>query len=309
MGTIVRLLPRLCLLGVAAGAILILAERAQDAHAQEHQPGPHAHAPAAPELPPVFTDHPRGPHVATPAPAITLSVPLISVPVVEAPAPPAPRALSPPHVPDAPDTPNVDARTVTGAVGTRPEVPPIGQPEPLLPELPELPELPGLPELPQLPDVPLLPEVRELSAPLSPSEGVLGLSASPPSIATAPTAAPDRAATALAAAPAPAPVASTDAGGMPARLDIDVVSPRAPPSETPPPARHPCPDGQTPEPIDADQAGFLSSGVDDAKPAAESFDAALSCASALLRDPLLRPDEPLLRDRDLSRFGANSRRS
>lgn len=278
MGTIVRLLPRVCLLGVAAGAILILAERARDAHADVPSP-PSVTAPALPDL-------------AT-APVVTGAVPLI--PAVETPMPPAPRALSPPPVPDAPVAPVIDPSTVTGAVHALPDVPPVAPPAPLLPELPELaglpdvPLLPELPALPQLPDVPLLPEVPELPAPSPPSEGVLGLSASPGSIAPAPTAAPGRAATAPAAGPAPAPVASTDAGGTPARLDTDVVAPRAPPTETPP-ARHPCPDGQTPELTDADQAGYLLSGVNDAKPDAEPFDAARSCASALLRDPLVRPD-------------------
>src|SRR5947209_8366193 len=48
MRTIVRVLPRLVLLGVAGGALLVLAERAQEAHAQASDPPA---APASPSVP------------------------------------------------------------------------------------------------------------------------------------------------------------------------------------------------------------------------------------------------------------------
>jgi hypothetical protein len=237
MGAIVRLLPRLFLLGLAAGALLVLADRARDAHAQAPHP------------------------------------------------PTAPPALSPPRVPDAPDTPDVDAGTVTGAVGALPAVPTVAPPEPLLPQLPELPQLP---DVPGLPDVPQVPEVPELPAPRQAPDGVLGLSAAPAPIAPSPSAAPRRPSSAPEAEPPPAGVASTEASGVPAGLDTDVVAARAPPRVTP--SRHPCPDGETSEPTDADQAACLASGVDDANRGGESFDEPCSRASALLRDPLLRPD-------------------
>src|SRR5438477_633425 len=50
MRTIVRVLPRLVLLGVAGGALLVLAERAQEAHAQASDP-PATELPELPELP------------------------------------------------------------------------------------------------------------------------------------------------------------------------------------------------------------------------------------------------------------------
>jgi hypothetical protein len=242
METIVRLLPRIILLGVAGAALLILAEYAQEAHAQAPAPPgvangppdlPPGHASAVPEqLTTASLVPPTAPAIAA-APPIALSAPPITL-------------SAPPMLPAVPDLP-------------------------VLPAVPELRSLPDLPTAPGLPDLPTAPGLPDLPAVPVPSD------------------APFHAPSAPTDAPTPASVPSTDAWGMPAGLDIDVVAARAAPNETPP-ARDACPDGSTPQSTDAEQAGFLSSGVDDANPGAQSFDAARSSASALPRDPLLRPD-------------------
>ena len=274
-------------MGVAAAALFVLAERAQDAHADAPAP-PDLPLPTAPDLRPLTPEArslPR-PHLPEPFTAIAPAAPTIA-------APPLPVVVLP--APRAPEVVGADPSTVTGAVHAQP---PVAPPEPLvpappelppLPEPPDLPDLPELPELPELPDVPdvlPLPEVPELPAPTEPADAVLGFTAPRP--ASPAPAVPVRASFATSAL-APAHVGSSDTGAMTAGLDNDAVAARAPPSDTPP-SRHPCPDGETPQPTDADQAGFLSSGVADTNSGAESFRQARSCAPVLLRDPLLRPD-------------------
>src|SRR5207248_9053362 len=82
MRTIVRVLPRLVLVGVAGGALLVLAGRAQEAHAQASDP------PAAPAWP---------------------SVPSADLPPVTTPPPTTPPAPAPPPVPEAPSPPTVSS--------------------------------------------------------------------------------------------------------------------------------------------------------------------------------------------------------
>src|SRR2546421_451400 len=87
MRTIVRVLPRWVLLGVAGGALLVLAERAQDADAQTLDPIAAPTVPAV-ELPPVTTP----PATTPPAPALPPApeLPPIAPPTIPIPAPTAP---------------------------------------------------------------------------------------------------------------------------------------------------------------------------------------------------------------------------
>jgi hypothetical protein len=253
MGTIVRLLPRLLLLGVAGAALLILADRAQEANAQA--PAPPSVANLPPDLPPGH------------APALHEQLPITS--------------SAPPTIPVT-----LPAASSARSLADLPVLPAV----PGLPDLPDLPDLPPLPDLPTAPRLPDLPITSSASpTPTTLADGVLGLGGAPKPAVPAATDAPFRAPSAPTDRLSPASVPSTDAGAIPAGRDIEVVAARAPPNETAP-APHPCPDGSTPHSTDGDQAGFLLSGVDDASTGAQSFDAARSCASALPRDPLLRPD-------------------
>jgi hypothetical protein len=116
MRAFVRLLPRLLLLGVAAAALLVLAERERSAHAEV--------------LPPVTTPEPPA---APPVPTLP------TLPSVDAPAPPAPLVPAPAAAPDP--------GSLTGAVGPLPDVPEVAPPESLLPDLPALPALPDVPDV------------------------------------------------------------------------------------------------------------------------------------------------------------------
>jgi hypothetical protein len=105
MRAFVRLLPRLLLLGVAAAALLVLAERERSAHADTLRPLP------------------------TPAPPAAAPAALAPRPVLPAPA-----------LPSAPVP-----TTLTGAAGPLSGVPEVAPPEPLLPDLPPVPEVPDVP--------------------------------------------------------------------------------------------------------------------------------------------------------------------
>jgi hypothetical protein len=181
------------------------------------------------------------------------------VPTVVLPAPDVPGA------PTAPGLPGIDPGGVTGTVGPLPDVPEVPAPEATLPELPELPD----------PTVPL--------------EGVLDLSAAPAPVAPAPVNSPDRAPSVPVPDPAPSRVALVETGGLFAGFDIGSPPARAPPTD-PPGSPHPCPGGGSTHSTRADPAAFLPPGADDASRRAGLLAEARAYASALLRDPLLRPD-------------------
>ena len=297
MRTIVRVLPRLVLLGVAGGALLVLAERAQEAHAQASDPPAAPASPSVPsaDLPPVTTPPPTTP----PAPA--------PPPVPEAPAPPptVPPAVPVP-TPTAPTTPAIPGVTAV------PEVPAPGPaPVPSAPDIPGVPAAPGIPgidtgrvvgPLPNVPDVPDVPEVPEVSTPATelpelpelpdpaiPPDGVLGLSAAPAPATPVPADALDRAPSVPVAGTAPSRVEFAETGEPLAGIDVGFPPARGPPTEAPG-SPHPCPGGGSPHLTRADPAAYLSPGVDRASRRTGLLADARVYASTLLRDPLLRPD-------------------
>ena len=267
------------MLGVAGGALLVLAERAQDAQAQTIDPPvaptipplppldlPPVSAPPAPEPPPVPAPAlPQAPNVppALPLPAPPVpTAPAVAVPEVPAPVPPVvPPA---PDVPGAPAAgiPGIDPHHVTGTVGPLPDVPEVSPPEATLPELPN-------------PAVPL--------------DGLLDLSAAPPSAAPAPVNAPDLAPSAPVADTAPSRFVLIETGGLLAGIDFGVPPARGPPADVPGSPR-PCPGGGSTHPTRADPAALLPTGADDASRQAGLLVEARAFESALLLDPLLRPD-------------------
>jgi hypothetical protein len=267
------------MLGVAGGALLVLAERAQDAQAQTLDPPaaptisavppldlPPVTAPPTPAPPPVPEPAlPPTPNVppALPLPAPTLpTAPAVAAPEVPAPMPPV--VLPAPDVPGAPAPPGIPGID-PGTVGPLPEVPEVPAPEATLPELPELPD----------PAVPL--------------NGLLDLSAAPPLAAPAPVNAPDLAPSVTVPDPAPSRIAFVETGGLFAGIDVGFPPARAPPPDAPG-SPHPCPGGGSTHPTRADPAAFLPPGADDASRRAGLLAEARAYASALLRDPLLRPD-------------------
>ncbi len=211
------------MLGVAGGALLVLAERAQDAPAQTIDPL------AAPTIPPV------------PPPALPLPAP------------------------SAPTIPGIDPGGVTGTVGPLPDVPEVPPPEATLPALPELPD----------PTIPL--------------NGVLDLSAAPAPAAPVPPDALDRAPSVPVPDPARSRVVLAETGGLLAGIDFGVPAARGPPTDAPG-SPHPCPGGGSTHPTRADPAVLLPPGADEASRQAGLRAEARAYASALLRDPLLRPD-------------------
>jgi hypothetical protein len=273
------------MLGVAGGALLVLAERAQDAQAQTLDP------PAAPtisavpplDLPPVTAPPtPAPPPVPEPAlpptpnvpPALPLPAPTFPTPPAvaapEVPGPVPPVVLPSPDVPGAPAAPGIpgiDPGRVNGTVGPLPDVPevPAPAPEATLPDLPELPD----------PAVPL--------------DGLLDLSAAPPPAAPAPANAPDVAPSVTVPDAAPSRIALVEARGLFADIDIGSPPARGPPTDAPG-SPHPCPGGGSTHPTRADPAALLPPGADDASRRAGLLAEARAYASALLRDPLLRPD-------------------
>ena len=274
------------MLGVAGGALLVLAERAQDAQAQTIDPPAAPTVPAVPppDLPPVSAppapSPPPVPGLAlppapSPPPALPLPAPpALTIPAVAAPEVPAPvppvvvPAPDVPGAPAAPDIPGIDPGRVTGPVGPLPDVPEVSPPEATLPELPELPEVPD-------PTVPL--------------GTVLDLSVTPAPAAPAPVNAPDRAPPVSVPDPAPSRAVVVETGGPLAGTDFGFPPARGPPADVPGSPR-PCPGGGSTHPTRADPAALLSPGADDASRQAGLLAEARAYASALLRDPLLRPD-------------------
>jgi len=231
----------------------VLAERAQDAQAQTTDPPA---VPAVPSVPP-----PDLPPVTAPPPPPALP---------PAPEPALPPAPSPPPAiplpaPPAPTVPGIDPGGVTGTVGPLPDVPEVSAPEATLPELPEVP----------VPAVPL--------------ETVLDLRAAPAPATPAPMNAPDRAPSVPVPDPAPSRVVMLETGGLLAGIDFGFPPARGPPADAPG-SPHPCPGGGSTHPTRPDQAALLPPGADDASRRAGLHAEARTYASALLRDPLLRPD-------------------
>ncbi|HKH25858.1 MAG TPA: hypothetical protein VKB11_01840 [Acidimicrobiia bacterium] len=291
MRTIVRVLPRLVVLGAAGGALLVLAQRAQDANAQVPDPPavpsvpapdlPPVGAPPVPELPPVPAPTlPPAPDL-PPAPAVPPSLPLPAPPVPTVPAVPAPElpGIPSPALPDAPGTPappavpGFDPGDVTGAVAPLPEVPAVSPPDASLAELPEPPDLPELPD------------------PAAPLDGVLELTAAPIPAPPGRADSPARAPSTPVADPAPsrAGITGTGTDGAIGGVDVGFAPARAPPTEVPG-SPHPCPGGGSTQPTRADPAAFLPPGADAASRRAGLLAEARAYASALIRDPLLRPD-------------------
>ena len=291
MRTIVRVLPRLVLLGVAGGVLLVLAERAQAAHAQTPDPpaAPASPSVPAPDLPPVTTPPPTTP----PAPA--------PPPVPEPPPPPAPPTVPLPTstAPTTPALPGVPS-------GTLPEVPAPGLPVvPSAPQPPAVPVAPGVPgidagrtvgavgnggALPEVsPTEAAFPDLSELPDPAIPLNGVLDLSAAPAPAAPVPTDALDRAPSVPVAQPAPSHVELAETGELLQGSDFGFAPARAPPTD-PPGSPHPSPGGASPHPTRGDPAAYLSPGADQAARRAGLLAEARVYASTLLRDPLLRPD-------------------
>ena len=280
MRAFVRLLPRLLFLGVAAAALLVLAERERSAHADALPP---ITTPEAPSLPPVTTPSvPAPPPVTPPSPPPAPSLPALPAPPVPIPPPsslpvpalpdvPAPAPPDLPGVPAAPEVPGapaVDPDGVTRIVGPLPGVPEVAPPEPLLPDLPAVPDVP---------DVPL------------PLDRVLELGATPAPDAPAPANPPGRAPSQLLADP---PASRVDTGndfGVLFGGDVTLLPARGPPGDAPG-SPHPCPGGGSPHPTRSDPAAFLAPAADDASRHAGLLAEARAYASTLLRDPLLRPD-------------------
>jgi hypothetical protein len=278
MRTIVRLLPRLLVLGVAAGALFLVLDRARPAHAVDPPVGGDTIGlPPAPELPAVPAPAPA-PSIPPPPQAPTLpEVPAPALPVVATapgglvpgsppplpPAPPGGPTVPTPVWPAAPEVPGVDLAKVTRALGPLPEVPS------LVALAPELTELPALPD----------------EAP--PLKGLLDLVAAPPAAPPSPVFADS-----APAAPAPELDASRVGLSDPRWLDLVLgegrAPARAPPTQRPSPL-HPCPSGATSRGC-ADPARLLPPGADDAARRAGLFADARAYVSALLFDPLLRPD-------------------
>jgi len=193
------------------------------------------------------------------------------VALLEVPAP-APPVLAPapdvPGAPAAPDIPGIDPGGVTGTVGPLPAVPEVSPPDATLPELPQL---PGLPD------------------PAGPLDGLLDLSAAPPTAAPSPVNPPDLAPSVTVPDPAPSRVAVFETGGLFAGIDVGFPPARAPPPDAGG-SPHPCPGGGSTHPTRADPAALLPPGADDASRRAGPLAEARAYASAVLRDPLLRPD-------------------
>ena len=144
-----------------------------------------------------------------------------------------------------------------------------------------MPEVPApeatLPQLPKLPD------------PVVPLERVLDLTAAPAPVAPPPANAPDLAPSVPVPDPAPSHVALVGTGGLFADIDIGSPPARAPPIGAPG-SPHPCPGGGSTHPTRPDPAALLPPGADDASRQAGLLAEARAYASALLFDPLLRPD-------------------
>ncbi len=279
MRTFVRLLPRLLLLGVAAAALLVLAERERSAHADALPPITPPELPTVPPPPPVapptLPEPPALPPVTAPAPPVVPSI-TVPVPPISTPAPPtvppgglpAPAEPDPPAAPDVPagpGVPGIDPGPLTGIVGPLPDVPEVSTPEPLLPELPEIPD------------------------PAIPLPGVLDLLSAPAPTAPLPADAPGLAPSVPVPGPAPSRVDPTEIGGSIVGIEVGVVTARAPPTEVPGSPR-PCPGGGSPRPTRTDPAAFPAPGTVEATRRAGLLAEARAYASALLRDPLLRPD-------------------
>jgi hypothetical protein len=267
------------MLGVVGGALLVLADRAQDAQAQTLDPPAAPTIPAVPplDLPPVTAPPTAPPPVPEPAlpptpnvppalplPAPTLpTAPAVAAPEVPAPVPPVvPPAPDVPGAPAAPGIPGLDPHHVTGTVGPLPDVPEVSPPDATLPELPD---------------------------PVVPLDGLLDLSAAPPPAAPAPVNAPDLAPSVTVPDAARSRIALVETAGRLAGIDIGLPPARAPPPDAPG-SPHPCPGGGSTHPTRADPAGLLPPGTDDASRRAGLLAEARAYASALLRDPLLRPD-------------------
>lgn len=267
----------------------MLAERAQDAHAQAPEPPATPAIPAfpAPDLPPPSAPPASVPPSVPALPSVPVPVlppapnipPAMPLPLPSRPAAPAvPPATGPdvpgvppaalPDAPAAPDVPGVDPGLVTDAVGPLPDVPEVEPPEPSLPDLPELPELPD---------------------PVVPLDGVLDLGSAPVPQAPAPADTPDGAPSTPVADPAPTRARFTGTDIALGGFDVGFVLARAPPTEEPG-SPHPCPGGGFTHPTRADPAAFLSPGADAASRRAGLLAEARAYASALIRDPLLRPD-------------------
>ena len=282
------------LLGVAGGALLVLAERAQAAHAQTPDPpaAPASPSVPAPDLPPVTTPPPTTPPAPAPPPVPEPppppAPPTVPLPTSTAPTTPAlpgvpsgtlpevpapglpvvPSALQPAAVPVAPGVPGIDAGRTVGAVGNGgalPDVPEVSPTEAAFPDLSELPD------------------------PAIPLNGVLDLSAAPAPAAPVPTDALDRAPSVPVAQPAPSHVELAETGELLQGSDFGFAPARAPPTD-PPGSPHPSPGGASPHPTRADPAAYLSPGADQAARRAGLLAEARVYASTLLRDPLLRPD-------------------
>lgn len=288
MRTFVRLLLRLLFVGVAAAALLALAERGRSAHADALPPITTPTLPAAPApSPPTTPSLPAPPPLpAPPTPPVTAptapappSLPaptlpsspvpaLPALPSVDAPAPPAAPTPALPGVPDVPGAPTVDSGSVTGITGPLPSVPDVAPSEPLLPDLPAVPAVPDLP---------------------TPLDRVLELAAAPVPGPPAPAGTADHAPTTPVAEPAPARFDPFEAGSFLVGVDTGLTPARGPPAEAPG-SPHPCPGGGSSHPNRTDPAAFLHPATDDASRRAGSLAEARAYASTLLRDPLLRPD-------------------
>ncbi len=290
MRTIVRLLPRLVMLGIAAGALFFVLDRVRPAHAVD---------------PPVGEDAiPEPPAADLPAPPPPTAPSVSAPPTVPLPAVPAPFLPTPPALPAVPAVPAVPDGLVPGITAPAPAVPDGLVPAAPAPAPPPTPEIPAIdvekvtralgpvPSVPSVPSVSApeaeLPQLPALSDELPPVRALLDLVAVTPST-PAPVIALGRLTTVAVPEPARSGVGLFDTGWTIPVLDLAHAPARAPP---PPPQSpiHSCPGGGTSHTSRTEWAGSLPSGADDASRRAALLADARSYASTLLLDPVLRPD-------------------
>ena len=123
-----------------------------------------------------------------------------------------------------------------------------------------------------------------------PLEGLLGRTESPaPQVAPAPVNALDGAPSVPAPDPAPSRVAPVEPGGFLPAVDFGFPAARGPPRDAPG-SPHPSPSGGSTHSTRTEPAALLPPGADAASRRAGLLGEARAYASALLRDPLVRPD-------------------